>query len=217
MYHILKRTFDVFLAVVLILLVTPIGAAIAILLWIAYRKVLFRQMRPGLHGKPFVLYKFNTMTEERDEAGYLLPDAMRLTRVGAILRRFSLDEIPQFWNVFKGDMSLVGPRPLLMEYIGRYSSEQARRHDVMPGITGWAQVNGRNGISWEEKFSYDVWYVDHADFLLDLRILLMTLGSVVRSVGISSDGHATMPEFEGATQTLTEVCIGSESGAESGR
>lgn len=159
--------------------------------------VLFRHQRPGLNGKPFALYKFRTMKEARDKEGSLLPDHARLTRVGRVVRSFSLDELPQLLNVLKGDMSLVGPRPLLLQYLPRYSPEQARRHAVRPGITGWAQVNGRNALSWNEKLSYDVWYVNNWSLLLDVQILARTLGQVLRRDGISSVGHVTMPEFMG--------------------
>lgn len=175
-----------------------------LMLYLAFRvwremgsPVLFRQVRPGLHGKPFVMYKFRTMTDERDAEGKLLPDEKRLTPLGRFLREHSLDELPEFINVLKGEMSLVGPRPLLMEYLERYTPEQARRHEVKPGITGWAQVNGRNALSWEEKFKLDVWYVDNWSLLLDIKILLMTLVKVLRREGISAEGHATMPEFKG--------------------
>jgi lipopolysaccharide/colanic/teichoic acid biosynthesis glycosyltransferase len=160
--------------------------------------VLFRQVRPGLGGKPFVMYKFRTMTEERDEQGNLFPDEKRLTPFGAFLRAWSLDELPELFNVLKGDMSLVGPRPLLMQYLDRYTPEQFRRHEVKPGITGWAQVNGRNALSWEEKFKLDVWYVDNWTIWLDLKILWLTLVKVLRREGISAHGHATMPEFKGS-------------------
>ena len=160
--------------------------------------VLFRQVRPGHHGKPFVLYKFRTMSDDRDENGNLLPDAARLTSLGRFLRSTSVDELPALFNVLKGDMSIVGPRPLLMQYLDRYTPEQARRHEVKPGITGWAQVNGRNAISWEEKFRLDVWYVDNWSLALDLRIILMTVLKVVRREGISAKDDATMPEFMGA-------------------
>jgi len=159
--------------------------------------VLFRQQRPGLHGKPFTLYKFRTMTDARDAEGHLLPDAARLPPFGSFLRSTSLDELPELLNVLKGDMSLVGPRPLRMHYLPLYTTEQARRHDVRPGITGWAQVNGRNKLSWEEKFELDVWYVDHFNFILDLRILFMTMYKVLNRKGISAEGHSTMPRFEG--------------------
>ncbi len=162
------------------------------------RPVVFRQKRPGLGGQPFDLYKFRTMTDQRDSDGRLLPDEKRLTGLGKFLRRFSLDELPQLFNVLKGELSFVGPRPLLMQYLELYSPEQARRHEVKPGITGWAQVNGRNAISWEEKFELDVWYVDNKNFLLDLKILYMTVLKVLKAEGISGDGSATMPEFMGS-------------------
>jgi sugar transferase EpsL len=161
------------------------------------RPVLFIQMRPGLNGKPFYMYKFRTMTDETDEQGNLLPDELRLTRLGKFLRSTSLDELPELFNVIKGDMSLVGPRPLLMQYLERYTPEQARRHEVKPGITGWAQINGRNAITWEEKFVLDVWYVDNWSLWLDMKILAMTLVKVFRREGISAEGEATMPEFMG--------------------
>lgn len=160
--------------------------------------VIFKQQRPGLHGKPFYLYKFRTMTDARDENGDLLPDSVRLTSFGKWIRKLSLDELPQLINVLKGDISLVGPRPLLMEYLDLYTPEQARRHEVKPGITGWAQVNGRNAISWEEKFKLDVWYVDHQSFWLDIKILLMTVLKVFKSEGISQEGHVTIEKFKGS-------------------
>ncbi len=159
--------------------------------------VLFKQKRPGLNGKPFVLYKFRSMTDDRDEEGSLLPDDKRFTPFSAFLRRSSLDELPELFNVLKGEMSLVGPRPLLMQYLKRYSVEQARRHEVKPGITGWAQVNGRNSISWEEKFKLDVWYVDNQSFWLDLKILCLTVVQVFKREGISQDGCVTAQEFMG--------------------
>jgi sugar transferase EpsL len=159
--------------------------------------VLFRQTRPGMGGKPFLMYKFRTMTDQRDTAGNLLPDEKRLTRFGKFLRSTSLDELPELINVLKGEMSLVGPRPLLMEYLGRYSPEQARRHEVRPGITGWAQVNGRNAISWEEKFKLDVWYVDNRSLWLDIKILWMTFVKVFKREGISQEGQATAEKFMG--------------------
>ena len=160
--------------------------------------VVFRQVRPGLHGQPFTMHKFRTMHAACAAQGRLLPDAQRLTRLGSLLRKTSLDELPELWNVLKGDMSLVGPRPLLMEYLPRYNAEQARRHEVKPGITGWAQVNGRNALDWESKFALDVWYVDHRNLWLDARILAMTLATVLRREGISQAGHATMEEFTGS-------------------
>ena len=159
--------------------------------------MLFRQTRPGLDAKPFVLYKFRTMTNKTDEKGNLLPDEERLTRFGRFLRSTSLDELPELLNVLKGDMSLVGPRPLLMEYLPLYSREQARRHEVKPGITGWAQVNGRNALTWQQKFEMDVWYVDHVSFVLDMKILLRTLFKVLKREAINQPGKATMEKFSG--------------------
>ena len=161
------------------------------------RPVVFRQKRPGLGGQPFDLYKFRTMTDQRDSDGRLLPDEKRLTGLGKFLRRFSLDELPQLFNVLKGELSFVGPRPLLMQYLERYSPEQARRHEVKPGITGWAQVNGRNALSWEGKFELDVWYVDHQSFWLDVQIIALTIKKVLLREGISAQGEATMPRFTG--------------------
>jgi lipopolysaccharide/colanic/teichoic acid biosynthesis glycosyltransferase len=160
--------------------------------------VLFSQVRPGLHGKPFRMYKFRTMTDARDADGNLLPDAERLTDFGKWLRASSLDELPELINVLRGEMSLVGPRPLLMEYLPLYSPEQARRHEARPGITGWAQINGRNAISWDDKFALDVWYVDHQGVWLDVRILALTVWRVLRREGISAAGEATMPKFTGS-------------------
>jgi len=194
-----KRVFDIFCAASAFLLLSPLLVLIAILV----RKrlgtpVLFRQQRPGLHGKPFLMYKFRTMTDQRGADGTLLPDRERLTPFGRFLRSSSLDELPELINVLKGEMSLVGPRPLLMEYLDRYTPEQARRHEVRPGITGWAQVNGRNALSWEEKFRLDVWYVDHRSMLLDLRILLKTVEKVFIREGISEKGQETMSKFMGS-------------------
>lgn len=182
-----------------IVLLSPL---IAIVAYLVRRNlgspIFFTQLRPGLGGKPFVMYKFRTMSDARDSEGRLLPDDQRLTRFGQFLRSTSLDELPELWNVIKGEMSLVGPRPLLMKYLELYTPEQARRHEVKPGITGWAQVNGRNALTWEEKFKLDVWYVDNWTLALDLRILWLTLLKVVRRDGISAAGHATMPEFRGS-------------------
>jgi lipopolysaccharide/colanic/teichoic acid biosynthesis glycosyltransferase len=197
MYPVIKRVLDVVVATAVGVAIAPFAAIIALLLWLVQRKVLFRQVRPGLHGRPFTVYKFCSMSDARDEHGVLLPDEQRLTRIGSLVRSASLDELPQLWNVLKGDMSLVGPRPLLMEYLGRYTPEQARRHDVKPGITGWAQVNGRNALSWKEKFVLDAWYVDHRNLALDLRILWLTLPRVIGRSGISTSGYATMREFMG--------------------
>lgn len=194
----MKRVFDFVLALCgVIVLALPLVA----LIWLVRRKlgspVFFRQVRPGLHGKPFEMVKFRTMTSERGPDGQLLPDAVRLTPFGRFLRVTSLDELPELWNVLKGNMSLVGPRPLLMEYLPLYTPEQARRHEVRPGITGWAQVNGRNAISWEDKFKFDVWYVDHCSLWLDIKILWLTVKKVLVRDGISAAGEATMPRFEG--------------------
>ena len=195
----MKRLFDLLVAVGLLLMLWPLMLCVALLVrWKLGSPVLFKQQRPGLHGKPFYIYKFRTMNDARDVSGELLSDAERLTPFGQLLRRFSLDELPQLFNVIRGEMSLVGPRALLMEYLPLYNPEQARRHDVKPGITGWAQVNGRNAISWEEKFAYDVWYVDHQSFLLDLKILWMTLMCVVSSEGVSEEGHVTASPFRGS-------------------
>ena len=194
----LKRGFDFCVAFTVLVMAIPVMALIAILLAASIgRPVLFRQQRPGLRAQPFMLYKFRTMSERRDAQGELLGDELRLTTVGSILRRLSLDELPQLFNVLKGDMSLVGPRPLLMEYLPLYSAEQARRHEVRPGITGWAQVNGRNAVAWEARFALDVWYVEHQSFKLDLRILWLTVLRVLRSDGINQPGAATMQKFTG--------------------
>lgn len=194
-----KRLFDTIVAATLLLSFTPILAFVAIALSATgHRPVLFRQPRPGLGGRVFRIFKFRTMTDSRDSEGVLLPDAERLTKLGALIRKLSIDELPQLLNVVRGEMSLVGPRPLLVQYLGRYSDHQARRHEVRPGITGWAQVNGRNAISWEEKFDLDVWYVDNWSLSLDLKILLMTAARVVKRNGISQAGQATMEEFMGS-------------------
>lgn len=191
-----KRLFDLVLTVPGFFLISPALAAIALLIKIIQRgPVFFNQIRPGDRGDPFKLYKFCTMADFRDANGELLPDATRLTPFGRWLRSTSIDELPEVWNVLKGDMSLVGPRPLLMQYLERYTPEQARRHKVQPGMTGWAQVNGRNAISWEEKFKLDVWYVDNQTFWLDIKIILMTVKKVFFREGISAEGVATMPEF----------------------
>lgn len=193
-----KRIFDVAASGLGLLLLSPLFGAVALLVRLRLgRPVLFRQRRPGLHGKPFMMYKFRTMTDDRDAEGGLLPDGERLTPFGRFLRSTSLDELPELFNVLKGEMSLVGPRPLLMAYLDRYTPHQARRHEVRPGITGWAQINGRNALSWEEKFDLDVWYVDNGTFLLDLRILVRTVAKVLRREGISGEGQATMSEFPG--------------------
>ena len=201
----MKRFFDFFSVLVALALLWPLLLALAVLVWICYGwPVFFCQQRPGLRGRPFPIYKFRTMSEARDAQGNLLPDAQRLTRFGRLLRSTSLDELPELFNVLKGDMSLVGPRPLLMEYLPRYTTEQARRHEVKPGITGWAQVNGRNTISWEEKFKLDVWYVDHCSLWLDLKILALTVFQVFQRKGINAEGHATMPAFAGSQSAGAE-------------
>jgi sugar transferase EpsL len=193
-----KRILDLALAVPALILLSPLMALIALLVRITLgRPVLFRQQRPGLYGRPFTLYKFRTMTDARDAEGKLLPDAQRLTRLGRLLRSSSLDELPELFNVVRGDMSLVGPRPLLMQYLSRYTPEQMRRHEVKPGITGWAQINGRNAIRWPERFALDVWYVDHVSFWLDLKILAITIWKALKREGISYPGHVTMEEFRG--------------------
>ncbi len=194
----MKRFLDIVLAALALVMLSPLLLATALAVRLRLGEpVLFRHVRPGQHGRPFTLLKFRTMTEARDAAGKLLSDADRLTFLGRFLRRFSLDELPQLWNVLRGDMSLVGPRPLLMQYLDRYSAQQARRMLLKPGITGWAQVNGRNALSWDEKFALDAWYVDHQSTWLDLRILVLTLARVLTGQGISQDGHATMAEFTG--------------------
>ena len=198
---VLKRWFDFFFSAVGLVLISPVLIVILILLTVFNRgKPFFFQVRPGQNERIFKLVKFKTMNDKRDENGNLLPDAKRLTPIGKFLRKTSLDEIPQLINVLKGDMSLVGPRPLLVEYLPLYSPEQARRHEVKPGITGWAQVNGRNAISWEEKFKYDVYYVDHCSFRLDMLILFLTIVKVFRSEGISQKGQATAEKFTGIQQ-----------------
>jgi lipopolysaccharide/colanic/teichoic acid biosynthesis glycosyltransferase len=195
---VLKRGFDLITAGVALVVLSPVMiVTAAVLAWDLGFPVLFQQLRPGLHGRPYRLYKFRTMRELRDATGRLLPDAERLTPVGKFVRRLSLDELPQLWNVLRGDMSLVGPRPLLMAYLDRYTPEQARRHEVRPGITGWAQVNGRNANSWDHKLDLDIWYVNNCSFALDLKILAMTLIQMFRGQGISASGHETMPEFRG--------------------
>jgi lipopolysaccharide/colanic/teichoic acid biosynthesis glycosyltransferase len=191
----MKRAFDVCVAALGLVLLSPVLAVIALLVRRTLGSpVLFRQQRPGLGGRPFTLYKFRTMRE----AGPGVSEAERLTRLGRLLRSTSLDELPELWNVLRGDMSLVGPRPLLMQYLPLYTPEQARRHEVRPGITGWAQINGRNALSWEEKFALDLWYVEHRSFMLDLRILAMTLAQVLRCRDVAAPGEATMPRFRGS-------------------
>jgi len=197
----IKRILDLLVSsFAMILLIIPILIIALIIKNKLGSPITFKQKRPGLNEKPFYVYKFRTMTDERDENGELFPDDIRLTKTGKIIRKLSLDELPQLFNVLKGDLSLVGPRPLLMEYLPLYTKEQARRHDVKPGITGWAQVNGRNAISWEEKFEYDVWYVDHQSFWLDLKILFLTVLKVFKSEGINQEGQATIEKFQGSKE-----------------
>jgi len=197
----MKRLFDLVAAAGSLCLLWPLLLLLAVLVRIKLGSpVLFKQQRPGLHGKPFYIYKFRSMTDTRDASGDLLPDAERLPPFGCFLRRFSLDELPQLFNVLRGDISLVGPRALLMEYLPLYSKEQARRHEVRPGITGWAQVNGRNAISWDEKFAYDLWYVEHQSFLIDLKILWMTIMKVIAAEGVSQQDHVTMEKFRGTSK-----------------
>ena len=196
---ILKRIIDIIGALVGLIVSSPIMLIVSLIIYLTMgRPVFFKQLRPGMNGKPFVIYKFRTMLDLRDKDGNLLPDEKRITAIGRFLRSTTLDELPEFWNVLKGDMSLVGPRPLLMEYLPRYTPEQARRHNVKPGMTGWAQVNGRNAITWEEKFKLDVWYVDNWNIPLDLKIIFLTILKVFKREGVSAEGYATMPEFVGS-------------------
>lgn len=201
----LKRLFDISAAALALLILSPVLAIVA---WQINRKmgspVLFRQIRPGLNGKPFEMIKFRTMKDAVDAQGNPLPDSERLTPFGQFLRSSSLDELPELWNVLKGDMSLVGPRPLLMEYLPLYSAEQARRHELRPGVTGWAQVNGRNTLSWEDKFKLDVWYVDNRSFWLDIKVLFLTVKKVLIRDGISADGEATMAKFTGSEEVIDD-------------
>lgn len=200
-----KRLFDLTLTIPGLVLLSPVLGALALLVRVVHgRPVLFRQERGGYRGRVFAVYKFRTMTDRRDPQGRLLPDQDRLTPLGRFLRAASLDELPELFNVLRGEMSLVGPRPLFKVYLQRYSPEQARRHDVLPGITGWAQINGRNALTWEDKFRLDVWYVDHWSFGLDLRILLLTLRKVIQREGISQPGHATAEEFMGSPASQSE-------------
>ncbi len=200
-----KRAFDVLVSGAALTALAPVILATAIAVrWAMGTPILFRQRRPGLDGKPFELVKFRTMLQAYDQSGRPLSDAQRLTRFGRFLRSSSLDELPQLWNVLRGDMSLVGPRPLLIEYLALYSPEQARRHEVRPGITGWTQVNGRNALSWDEKFRLDVWYVENRTFLLDLKILFLTARQLLKPRGISAAGHDTMPVFTGSMRATEE-------------
>jgi sugar transferase EpsL len=202
MKHMVKRFFDFTGALLLLLVLSPLLCLLIVLVRLKLGSpVFFRQVRPGLHRKPFCIYKFRTMTDKRDSKGNLLPDAERMTGFGNFLRSASLDELPELLNVLSGTMSLVGPRPLLMQYLQRYTPEQMRRHDAKPGITGWAQINGRNAISWEQKFKLDTWYVEHQSFLLDLKILAKTAWKTLKRESINQPGEATMHEFMGEKET----------------
>ena len=197
----MKRVTDFLLGIVLLIIVSPVVLLVSTVVFVSLGwPIFFTQTRPGLGGKSFRLLKFRTMSNQVDAAGNLLPDAERLSRVGLFLRCYSLDELPELLNIVKGEMSLVGPRPLLMEYLPLYNESQRRRHELKPGLTGWAQVRGRNALSWQEKFDLDVWYVDHRGFWLDLKIILLTAIQVLRPRGINMDGHTTMPKFRGDEQ-----------------
>ncbi len=199
----IKRLIDLTASIVTLILLSPVIAGIAIIIWLRLgRPVFFRQMRPGLNGEPFQLIKFRTMRNERSQNGEQLGESDRMTAIGARLRQLSLDELPEFLNVARGEMSLVGPRPLLMDYLPLYTAEQARRHNMRPGITGWAQVNGRNAISWEEKFNLDIWYIDHWTINLDIKILIKTIAKVIRRDGISGDGVLTMTPLKGTSDIV---------------
>jgi len=197
-YYFSKRLFDIIASMVVLVVLSPI--ILLLIVGLAFSqsgRVFFRQQRPGLNGEIFTVIKFKTMSDLKDQKGELLPDAERLTKIGRFVRKTSLDELPQLFNVLAGKMSLVGPRPLLVEYLTKYSKWQMRRHEVKPGITGWAQVNGRNSLTWDQKFAYDIWYVDNCSFLLDLKIILTTIKRVFEQKGISADGHATAVKFNG--------------------
>lgn len=197
----MKRATDVTVSALLLLALLPLLTIIAILIRLTMgRPILFSQLRVGHKGSHFTTYKFRSMTEHRDEQGSLLPDEHRLTKLGRLLRYTTIDELPELINVLRGDMSLVGPRPLLVEYLSLYTPEQARRHEVKPGMSGWAQVNGRNALTWEERFELDVWYVDHWSLWLDAKILFLTPWKILKREGVSADGHATMPKFTGAKE-----------------
>jgi len=202
----IKKLFDRSVALCGLIVLSPVFIGVSVLVRLSMGSpIMFRQQRPGRFAKPFRLLKFRTMSDERDAGGKLLPDAERLTRIGRLLRATSLDELPQLWNVLCGDISLVGPRPLLMQYLPRYSAEQARRHDVMPGITGWAQINGRNALTWEDKFALDVRYVENWSLWLDIRILFLTIWKVFCRQGISNANHVTMSEFMGSRHSTGEM------------
>jgi len=201
MGRIAKRLLDLIGSFFGLILLSPLLILLAIVIYFKLgRPVFYKQERPGLYGHPFILYKFRSMTQEVDKEGQPLSDEERLMPFGKFLRRWSLDEFPELWNVFRGDMSLVGPRPLLMEYLPRYSADQRRRHDVKPGLTGWAQINGRNAVTWDDRFRLDLWYVDHRSFWMDIKILVRTLFHFLKREGITEGGHATMPKFLGSTR-----------------
>ena len=197
--HFIKRLFDFIISLTVVILISPLLIAVTICLTFANKGAgaFFTQERPGLHTKVFKVIKFKTMTDQKDAYGNLLPDEQRLTRIGKFIRSTSIDELPQLFNVLKGDMALIGPRPLLVKYLPLYSPKQIRRHEVRPGITGWAQCHGRNAISWTQKFEYDVWYVDHISFITDLKVILLTIKTVITRSGISHEGSATMDPFNG--------------------
>ncbi len=194
----IKRILDILFIVISLPILLPVILFISFFLfWVSKNRIIFRQERMGFQGRTFMLYKFCSMNNKRDQNGYLLPDDLRLTRIGRFLRKTSMDELPSLWNVIKGEMSLVGPRPLLVEYSKLYSNEQFRRHEVMPGVTGWAQINGRNAITWEEKFKLDLWYLDNQSTWTDIKIIIMTIVNVLYQKDISFTGHSTMPKFTG--------------------
>lgn len=199
----MKRIIDLFGSFTLLIVFSPIMLIVGVTIRISMgSSIIFKQVRPGVHGKPFKIYKFRTMADIRGDNGKMLPGSLRLTKVGIFLRKYSLDELPQLFNVIKGDLSLVGPRPLLMEYLPLYTKEQARRHEVKPGITGWAQINGRNSISWEEKFLFDIWYVNNQSLSLDLKIMFLTIKKVFKKEGVSAKGHYSMEEYKGVKQQV---------------
>jgi sugar transferase EpsL len=203
-----KRIFDLILVIPSLIVLSPVLIILYVLNAILLgTPVIYRQIRPGLRGEPFYIFKFRTMTDARDADGVLLADVVRLTSFGRFLRSTSLDELPELFNILKGDMSLVGPRPLLMQYLPRYTSEQARRHEVKPGLTGWAQINGRNAISWEEKFQLDIWYVDNWSLALDIKIIFLTIIKILKREGISQEGQATMSEFMGEQASKSSKAI----------
>ena len=196
-----KRIFDIFLALFLFIFMSPIFVIVGFLIFIFMGKpIIFKQERPGLNGKLFTIFKFRTMNNSSDENGVLVQDSERITYLGKVLRSSSIDEVPEIWNILTGKMSFVGPRPLLVEYLDLYSAQQSRRHEVKPGLTGWAQVNGRNNISWEDKFNLDIWYVDNVSFMLDLKILLKTITYIIKKEGVTSKNHVTSPKFKSSSE-----------------